>query len=266
MTKNYKFIIWCVLVAVTSFWMWASIHTWFQGSLFEVQNKTNLAISSGLFIVLLSLLAMGLILFRNRLWSVYLGLIVGITFSLVFGVSNINLVGIFILVMLFFQAQDIVSGEINERIKMNSKLLVKKGLSSFIVAFFILASFAAYQNPAIEEFKNIEKLPSSSEIFIKTIAEQTLGGQLDQASPQQKELVLNQVAREATNQMNTFLQPYFQYAPPALAFGLFLVLWGVGWIFTWLAVFLGMLLFQILKKVKFFNIIERDVKAETIIV
>ena len=255
-----------MLVAVTSFWMWTSIHTWFQGSLFEVQNKTNLAISSGLFVVLLALLAMGLILFRNRLWSVYLGLIVGITYSLIFGVSNINLVGIFILVMLFFHAQDIVSGEINERIKMNSRLLVKKGLGSFIVAFFILMSFAAYQNPAIEEFKNIEKLPSSSEIFIKTIAEQTLGSQLDQVSPQQKELVLNQVAREAVSQINTFLQPYFQYAPPALAFGLFLVLWGVGWIFIWLSVFLGMLLFQILQKTKFFRIEEKDVKAEMLVV
>ena len=119
MSKINKFILWGVLVAITSFWMWVSIHTWFQGSLFEIQNKINLAISSGLFVVLLSLLAMGLILFRNRLWSVYLGLIVGINFSLVFGVSNINLVGIFILVMLFFYAQDIVIGEINDRIRMN---------------------------------------------------------------------------------------------------------------------------------------------------
>ena len=234
--------------------------------MFEIQNKTNLAISGGLFVVLLSLLAMGLILFQNRLWAVCLGLIVGVTYSLIFGVSNINLVGIFILVMLFFQAQDIVKGEINERIKMNSRLLVKKGLGSFIIAFFILMSFAAYQNPAIEEFKNIEKLPSSSEIFIKTIVEQALGNQLDQASPQQKELVLNQVAREAVGQMNTFLQPYFKYAPPTLAFGLFLVLWGVGWIFTWLAVFLGILLFQILQKAEFFRIEERDVKAEALVV
>jgi len=266
MSKINKFILWGVLVAITSFWMWVSIHTWFQGSLFEIQNKINLAISSGLFVVLLSLLAMGLILFRNRLWSVYLGLIVGINFSLVFGVSNINLVGIFILVMLFFYAQDIVSGEINERIKMNSRLLIKKGLASFIVAFFILMSFAAYQSPAIEEFKNIEKLPSSSEVFIKTVVEQTLGSQLDQVNSQQKELVLNQVTQEMVREINLFLEPYFQYAPPALAFGLFLVLWGVGWVFTWLAVFLGMLLFQILQKTKFFRIEERDVRAEAIVI
>lgn len=246
--------------------MWAGVRNWFQGSLFEIQSEVSLVIVSVLFIVLLVLLSMGLILFQNRLWSVYLGLIVGITYSLIFGISNINLVGIFILVMLFYHAQDIVHDEINERIKMNSRLLIKKGLVNFITAFFVLASFAAFQNPAIEEFKNIQKLPSSSEIFIKTIVEQTLGGQLVEAGPDQKELVLNQVTNEVVGQANSFLEPYFQYAPPALAFGLFLVLWGVGWIFVLLSTLLGMLIFWILKKINFFRIEERDVKAEAIVV
>jgi len=89
---------------------------------------------------------------------------------------------------------------------------------------------------------------------------------LDQVNSQQKELVLNQVTQEMVREINLFLEPYFQYAPPALAFGLFLVLWGVGWVFTWLAVFLGMLLFQILQKTKFFRIEERDVRAEAIVI
>lgn len=266
MSKRNKFILWCVLVAITSFWMWAGVHAWFQTSLFEIQNETNLITVSVLFIVLLALLTMGLILFQDRLWSVYLGLISGITYSIIFGVSNISLAGIFILVMLFYHAQDIVDGEIKERIKMNSKVLVKKGLANFIVAFFILMSFAAYQSPAIESFKDIKELPSSSNAFIKSIVAQTLSGQLDEASPSQKETVLNQVTHEINREANRVLQPYFQYAPPALAFGLFLVLWGVGWVFVWLAVFLGMLLFQILKKYKFFRIEERDVKAEGIII
>lgn len=264
MSKINKFIIWCGLVAVTSFWMWASVQTWLKGSLFEIGNGVNLGILSGLFVILLALLSMGLILFQNRLWSVYLGLIVGIAFILVFGISNINLAGVFIMVMLFFHAQDIVNGEINERIKMNSQLLVRKGLTNFVAAFFILVSFAAYSSPAIESFKNITQLPSSTSVFIKNISEQTLGGQLKEASPAQKELILNQVTREITRQANMWLQPYFQYAPPALAFGLFLVLWGVGWVFVGLAMFLGMLLFQILQKTKFFMIEEYDVKAQRI--
>lgn len=255
-----------MLVAVTSFWMWVNAQIWLKGPLLEKQDINNLIILGALFIMLLALSALGLLFFRNRLESVCLGLIVGITYSMLFGVSNLNLVGIFILVLLFYQAQDIVIGEARERIKINSRLLVKKSLASLVLAFFILMSFAAYQSPAIEQFKNIQKLPSSSEVFIKTIVEQTLGGQLAEASPRQKDLVFNQVTQEVVREANTFLGPYFEYAPPALAFGLFLVLWGVSWIFIWLAVFLGMLLFWILKLVKFFKIEEKDVKAETIVI
>lgn len=266
MSRVNKFILWCVLVAVTSFWMWVGVHTWLQGSLFEIRGEVNLAILSGLFIVLLTLLSIGLILFQNRLRSVYLGLASGITYLLVFGINNVNLVGTFILVMLFYHAQDIVHGEIKERIKMNSRLLIRKGLMNFIVAFFILLSFAAYQSPAIESFKNITELPSSTDVFIKSITEQTLGGQLQEASPEQKEFVLNQVTEEIRREANLWLKPYFQYVPPALAFGLFLVLWGLGWVFVWLTMLVGMLFFQVLKKINFLRIGERDVKAEQIVI
>ncbi len=261
-----KFILWCVLVAVTSFWMWAGVQVWMRGSLFDIQNITNLTITSILFLALLSLLSIGIVVFQNRLWSTYLGLIVGVTYSLLFKISNLNLVGIFILVILFYHAQDLVHGEMNERFKINSRVFLRKGLMNFVIAFFVLASFAAYQSPAIEEFKNIQQLPSSSELFIKAVVEQSLGGKLQEVGAQQKDLVLNQVTQEVVREANSFLEPYFQYAPPALAFGLFLILWSVGWIFVWLAVFLGMFVFWILKKVKFFKIEERDVKAEMLII
>lgn len=244
--------------------MWVNVQVWLRGSLFEIQSVTSMTILAVLFTVLLALLSVGMVVFHSRSTNIYFGLIVGATYSLLFRVSNLNLVGLFILIILFYHAEDIVMGEMRERIKMNPRLLIRKGLANFIIAFFVLASFAAYQSPAIEEFKNIKKLPSSSEVFIKTVVEQTFGGQLAEANPAQKELALNQVTKEVIGQANSFLEPYFQYAPPALAFGLFLVLWGVGWVFSWLAVFLGVFMFWILKKIKFFMIEEYDVKAEKI--
>lgn len=266
MSKQNKFILWCVLVAVTSFWMWASVQVWLRGSLFEIQNPVNLVILSVLFIVLLSLLSLGFILFRGKKNGLILAGIVVFMYFILFKVSNFNLVGATALILLFIFIDDLVASEINERLKINPRILVKKGMSNLVLGLFILTSFAAYQSPAIEQFKNIQKLPTSSEVFIKAIVEQTLGGQVKEASLQEKELIFNQVAQEVVQEANTFLQPYFEYAPPVLAFGLFLVLWGVGWVFVWLAVFLGMLTFLILRKTKFFSIVERDVKAETIII
>lgn len=246
--------------------MWAGVQVWLRGSLFDIQNTTNLTITSLLFLILLSLLSIGIMVFQNRLRSIYFGIIVSVTYSLLFKISNLNLVGIFLLVLLFYHAQDLVHSEMNERLKINPRVILRKGLMNFVIALFILASFAAYQSPAIEEFKNIQQLPSSSEIFIKTVVEQSLGGQLKEAGAQQKDLVLNQVTQEVVKEANLFLEPYFQYAPPALAFGLFLILWSVGWIFVWLAVFLGMFIFWMLKKIKFFKMEEYDVKAERLVV
>lgn len=264
MSKRNKFILWCVAVAVTSFWMWVNVRIWLQGPLFEKQDINNLSILGGLFILLLSILAIGFVLFQNRLWGLVFSLIIGGVYFLLFGPSLLNIIGVAILLGFFFNTQGIVNGEIRERIKMNSRLLVKKSLGNLILVFFVLISFAAYQSPAIESFKNIQKLPSSSEIFIQTIIEQAFGAQIETPDPQQKELVLNQITRETVRELNLFLQPYFKYAPPTLAFGLFLILWGVGWFFLWTSVFLGAALFWILKKIKFFKIEERDVKAETI--
>lgn len=266
MLKTTKFITWCVLVAITSFWMWASVQIWLNGSLFEIQNLTNLMIVSILFVVLLSLLSLGFILFRGKKNGLVLAGIVVFMYFILFKVSNFNLVGATALILLFVFIDDLVSSETDERLKVNSRILIRKGMYNLILGFFILISFAAYQSPAIEQYKDIQKLPSASEVFIKTIVKQTLGGQVEGSSSQEQELVFNQVTQEVVEEANTFLEPYFQYAPPALAFGLFLILWSVGWIFVWLAVFLGVLIFQILKKINFFKVEEKDVKAEVLVI
>lgn len=246
--------------------MWVNVQVWLRGPLFEIRDYNNLGILSTLFVILLSLLSVGMVIFHSRPTNIIFGIIIGVTYSLLFKLSSLNLVGMFLMVILFFHAEDIVMGEMRERIKMNSRVILRKGLTNFIIGFFILMSFAAYQSPAIEEFKNIKKLPSSSELFVRSIVEQVGATQLNDASGEEKELILSQATREVIHKANTVLEPYFQFAPPALAFGLFLVLWGVGWIFIWLSTFLGMLIFFILKKSRFFMIEEYDVKAQKLII
>ncbi len=255
-----------MFVAVTSFWFWVNVQIWLRGPLFEVRDYNTLGYLSVLLVLLLSIISVGMIIFHRRPTNVILGLIVGVTYFLLFKISNLNLLGVFVLVLLFFHAEDLVMGEMAARIKISPWILIRKGITNFIVSFFILMSFAAYQSPAIDEFKNMEKLPSSSELFVKTVVEQSVGAQLNEATPQEKQLVLNQVSGEIIGRANTFLKPYFQYAPPALAFGLFLILWGVGWIFTLLSGLVGILIIWILKKIKFFTIEEYDVKAQRIII
>lgn len=266
MSKLNKLILWCALVAIISFWLWASVQVWLRGSLFDIQNGDNLSIIAGLFIVELILLALGLIMFPGRRTGLYFGLIAGIMYSVLFPMSSLNLIGIFILIMIFIFVQEIVSKEMAGRIKINPGGIIRKSSAGLVIGFFILVSFAAYQSPAIESFRNIEQIPSAGAVFIKTIVEQTVGGQLEDADPRQKEAVFNQITQEIVREGNKVLEPYFGYLPPVLAFGLFLVLLGIGWVFVWLSAVLGIMVFWALKKINFFRIEEKDVKAETIVI
>lgn len=266
MSKRNKFILWCAIIAVASFWMWAAARIWLSGSLLDQANLDSFGVFGAILIFLISFLSIGFIVFSGKKEGIILSSIVGLTYFMFFGISNFNLLGVTILILLFIHADDVVSNEILERTKINSRKLIRRSSNNIVLGLFILISFAAYGSPAIESFKNINELPSSSEVFIKTVVNQTLSGELEGATPQQKDAVLNEVTRRMVERGNLFLKPYFEYIPPALAFGLFLALWGVGWIFIWLSVFLGMLIFWMLKRFKYFRIEERDMKAEVLLI
>ena len=135
-----------------------------------------------------------------------------------------------------------------------------------IFGLFILVSFAAFENPAFERFKNMDKLPSETEHYIKVVVENTIGKNIKVRNEAERRTVIDQVTKETTHELNTFLEPYFQYTPPALAFGLFLVLLGLSWIFVWISVGIGVLIFWILKKSRWIKIQEEDIKAEVLVI
>ena len=60
--------------------------------------------------------------------------------------------------------------------------------------------------------------------------------------------------------------PYLHYAPPVLAFVLFLILYGLSWIFLWLSMLICIGVIAALRMMKFITIEERDVKAEVMVV
>lgn len=81
-----------------------------------------------------------------------------------------------------------------------------------------------------------------------------LGGQVENLSPQEREQVESQTVSQVLEQFTVFLGPYIQYLPPILAFGLFLILQGLSFIFVWLAVLISVLLFWTMKKSGFIRI------------
>ena len=213
------------------------------------------------FVVLTSIVSMALAIFREKRWTLMMAGAVGLVFIALFGADYINWIGIGIAALLFLRARQKGIEEIDQRTKINFRMVIRRSVSSVITAFFVLTSFAAYQSPVAKGIAEAEQLPSVGEQLTRSVVENVIGGQIKFGGPE-KENVINQTSNEIIQQFNIILKPYFQYAPPLLAFGLFLILWSLSWFFVWLSVFVGMGIFWALKKFDFIRIEEKDVKAE----
>ena len=260
MAKNYKIIIWHGIVAAISYGFWFDVAKWFEALRLE-KGFTSYAVITFAFMV--SLVALGFILFERKWLVLSLTGIIGATFVLNFGWSELNLIGLLILFLCAFKSYLDIMSEFQQRIKIDLNEILRHSIFTFILGLFVLISFAAYQNPAFEQFSKFDQLPDQTEQYIKVVAENTIGHKIE-GSEKEKQLILNKVSSEAYWQINNIVKPYFKYAPPLLAFTLFLILWGLGWIFIWLSLWTGMLLFFIMKKVGFVKIEEKETKAEVL--
>lgn len=219
------------------------------------------------FVILVTITALALAVFRQKQWTLAAGGIVGLIYVYLFGSSYLNWIGVLLTILLFIYARRAGVEEIDQRTSINILTIMHRSASVVIIPFFILISFAAYQSPAAMEISRSRQLPSASEKFVRSVINRTLGPQIEaEAGSQKKENVIAETARVTIQQINNLLSPYFQYAPPLLAFGLFLILWGLNWVFVWLSVLAGMGIFWILKKSGFIRTEKYDIKGERLII
>src|SRR3989344_233571 len=261
MNKTHKLIIWHAVILVLSWEFWRYLSYLFESSTpdFEPAGVVN-------FILLSSVIAIGLMLFRKKWHALSFGATHGFFYLVYFGFNPLNLLGVAILIGLLFFSRSQINSELNERFKVNSRAILRRGLMGVVLGIFVIISFAAYQSPLAKEIERSQKLPSGTEVFIQDIVENTIGPRVDTKNEIEKQNIISQITGETFREFNTLLKPYFQFAPPLLAFGLFLVLWGLSWILIWLSVLVGMLIFWILKKASFVKIEKRIVEAEILII
>ncbi len=264
MTKNKKLIVWLVMVGILSGLFWWDAKIWLQGSLFDSSNyKPSLVV---LLVILAGFISVGFMLFQVYWSSIVAGVLLGTGYIDFFGINPVNIVTAALILLLFFHSHASTVEELTQRTKINAKMALKRGVSPLLLAIFLLLSFGAYQSPAIKSFENLKQLPTSTEEFIRGIVNAAVGAQIKEASPGNINQMLNQVTREVTAQINSIARPYFTYLPPVLAFGLFITLWSLIWLFAWLSLLVGMAVFFLWKRIGWFKIEEKDVKAEVLVV
>lgn len=261
MPTKYKLIIWHALIVLLALAFW----TYVAGVINQSAEDFEVGLESILYLlVFTSIIGLGFALFRDRWLVLSFSAAVGVPYLLALS-GELIWTGAAAIVLLFLYSWSATVKELKERSKVNIMAVLRRGLGGVMLAVLIAVSFAAYHSPIAEELERTERLPSSMERFIGMIVRSTLGHRIE-GSEAQKETVLAEVTRETFRELNTFFEPYFRYAPPLLAFTVFLILWGLSWFFVQLAVLAGALIFFILKKIKFVQIQEHEAKAEILVI
>ncbi len=201
-----------------------------------------------MFAVLTSAIGLSFLLIKDYTLKILTSVLAGLPFFFVFG-FNWSYLGAFVLmILLFMYSMKNIQAEANERTKINIRIIMQKGLPRIVTAMLVMISFAFFFSPNIQASAKNKQLPPSFKQVIERTVDGFLGGQVKNLSPQERKQVESQTVNQVLEQFTAFLGPYIQYLPPILAFGLFLILQGLGFVFVWLAIWVSILLFWIMKK------------------
>lgn len=218
------------------------------------------------FLLVTAVIGLGYMLFHRRWYSATISAVIGILFLLFLGFTWLNLLGAIIFWLCNVWAQERAMVEMQGRLKLHIQRTLSTVCMPVVLGFFIMASFAAYHSTFAEQIRDSNQLPRQTQTFIRTVVDKAFGSKLGPQDSRQRDQAINEVSTGTFTSINDFLKPYFKWAPPLVAFGLFLLLWGLSWIFVWLATIAGLIIFWILKKTQVVRIEEHDVKAEVLIV
>ena len=216
------------------------------------------------FIFLVSLLAISFLILNRQVLKLSLIALVAIPFFIFFKFDLYYLLSFVLMFLFLVYAAKLIKEEAIERTKINIRLILKRGLPAIFTGFFIMISFAYFLSPAVQSIAEQEKLPPTFNQAVKQVFGVMFGSELEELTPAEREESESNFVGQVVVEANEVIKPFFKYMPPVVAFGLFLVLQGLSFVFIWLAIGIGMLAFSILKKFSFLKITEAQIKSEVL--
>lgn len=246
--------IWLILVGLVSLLFWFWVKPWIESPL-QLSADYNTWIKPVVaLVILVAIEGLVLLMVTQRYWRWGITIAASVPYFVVFGLHGLYWTVVPIAVLLQMYAGHEIHSEADERLKVNIKQTMRRGLPFIVTSILIMISFAFYLGPATQLAAHQQELSPS----VKSIVERTVSifasPEIKNLPPAQRQSFLTQVAGEVIGQFNYILKPYFKYLPPILAFSLFLVLQGLSFIFVWLATGIAALLFMVLKKSGFIRI------------
>lgn len=259
MRRTYLLIGWSVIIVLLSWQLW-HYGKYVSATVIEEVDLEATAVVNVAFLA--GLVALGLAVFQDKKFALISAAIISLSFLIFFGITPLNLLGVLLVFLLHYIAIANVKRDM-ARTELDLFHTLRVGTFRVVLGIFFLISFAAYQAPNIQNFKDASSLPSGFSLYFEKAAEYTAGDQIP-AGDREKEIAKKQIGQEAFRRMNLFIQPYFQYAPPIVSFALFIILLGLSWIFVWAGAGIALGVFWVLRQVKLVKVEKMETEAEVV--
>src|SRR3989344_1937237 len=259
----YKKIGILAVVAVSSFWFWVVIKAWLASDI-KFALVSVWAWPLAIFVITSAIVAVAYLLLPN-FYVAWLGSwIIALMMLAVLGLTRLNAVAALIIIALSAYSVTLERIEARDRTKLHTFLIFRRGLSWVVLPLLIAISFAYYQSPEILKRAQEGMISPTVEDVVSVTTQAFLKSQGENLTPAQQAEVQKQITHRTLEEFSILGERYAAYLPPVLAFGFFLVLWGLAFIFIYLSVFLSMLIFWILRKIDFIKIEIQQVPSEFI--
>ncbi len=257
-TKPSKIIFLLGIVSLLASLFWLFAYRWIQNpNLFADPYTWGPLI--GIFMVFVPMLVVSLALLRRRLYQYLILAIVGALYLLFFGIALFTVGTLIIWALFFVYAVYSVNHELVSRYKISYEVLMQRSLTLLIMPLLIMVSVAYYNTPGIQKIAQAQKLPDSVQEVARYVANYVA---VQQSVPIQDRAYVTQ---QVITQFTLLLKPYFKFFPPIIAFGLFLALQSLSFIFVTIGTVIGIMLFSLLRVSGLFTTEEYEVKAERIL-
>lgn len=259
--RTYKKLMLIILVAATAWPFWLSIRNWLVNP-FQFSNVgfwLKPLIYLGLLAAFIGLL---FLLVKNRWLQLVASVFAGLPSLFIFDFNNFYLAALILIIFLHVLAAVKIRKQATERIKIDIGEIMSHGLPSVITPILLLVSFAFFFSPGLQASAIRQELPPTVKEVISRVVTGLLGSKPEQLSPQERQQMDRLLVKRVIDQFNHLLGPYFKFLPPILAFGLFLILQGVSFIFIWLGTLIAMILFFFFRRIGLLKIkiLQRDVE------
>jgi len=188
--------------------------------------------------------------------------VIGLAFLMAFGLTMLNLLAIAVMLLFHFWAMRNMRGTLRNHLTINFRSVVNSGMRHVITPLLIMISFAYFANPNVQASAEHNQLPPAITKAVETVSRVISRNELSGLSPNQQIQTERQLNQEVIDFLNREAKPYRRYFPPVLAFGLFIVLEGLAFLFVPISSYAAAGLFNLLKSLEFIRISEKDVKAQ----